>query len=133
MVVRLGNLFCNGLLLALGAGTALGNPTITNFTPTFGAWGDNVTIEGTGFSPGTLMVYFNGVQDTSARLTAPNAIQSRVPTNATTGPITVKVGTSSGSSLQDFTVIGPGPYITSFSPYVGSDGDTVMVQGAHFT
>src|SRR5207302_5463774 len=32
-----------------------------------------------------------------------------------------------------FTVIGAGPYITSFSPISGSPGQTVLIDGVHFT
>src|SRR5690349_17144351 len=98
---------------------------VTSFYPPLGATGDQVTISGSGFYPGTLVVRFNGTQDPSAQATAADGstIMAKVPTNAISGPISVSVnGGPPASSAQDFTVIGPGPYVTNFSPYVGSAG-----------
>jgi hypothetical protein len=112
---------------------------ITSFDPVLGSPGDKVIISGSGFYTGigsTVAVWFNGVQDPTAQATAANGtiIQAKVPTNATTGPISVSVnGGPPAFSVQDFTVIGPGPYVTNFSPYVGSAGTVVTVQGVHFT
>jgi len=41
-------------------------------------------------------------------------------------------GGTPASSAQDFTVIGPGPYVTNFSPNVGSASTIVTIQGVHF-
>jgi hypothetical protein len=45
------------------------------------------------------------------------------------------VSTQSGTSNSpsSFTIIGPGPYITGFSPNIGGSGVTVTILGAHFT
>ncbi len=50
----------------------------------------------------------------------------------TTGPITVTVAGSSVSSVADFTVVGPGPYITTYSPKYGAEGNSVILYGVHF-
>src|SRR6185295_16778420 len=74
------------------------------------------------------------VQDPTAAATLADGTQiaARVPAGATTGPISVSVnGGPPASSAQDFIVIGPGPYITSFSPSAGSAGTTVIVDGVH--
>ena len=108
--------------------------TVSSFTPQFGTTGDIVTIQGSGFSPGTLVVRFNGTQDTTAAATGPGTISAKVPPGATSGPISVQVnGGTPASSLQDFTVIGPGPYITGFSPAIGAAGDMITITGAHFS
>lgn len=93
---------------------------ISDFSPKFGAAGDIVYIYGSGFPMDyttTLVVKFNGVRDTTAQSTAANGtiIQATVPAGATTGPISVQYNGSQASSLQDFVVIGPGPYVDSFS------------------
>ncbi len=113
--------------------------SITSFTPTYGAAGDPgyISIYGTGFYPGTLDVRFNGVQDPTAAATLADGtlIQARVPAGAPLGPgrIRIRVGSSDwAESREDFTVIGPGPYVHSFSPAGGSAGTLVTLTGAHF-
>lgn len=128
---------CAAALLG-GAGQLFAAPVISSFTPTFGASSDpsGVIITGNGFRPGTLVVRFNGVQDTTAVATAADGtqIQARVPAGATNGanPIFVSVNGLGTYSSQDFTVIGSGPYISSFSPNIGGSGAAVMINGAHF-
>src|SRR5438552_6675322 len=127
--------FITALLLCAGV-HPLWAVSVTSFSPPLGGVGDQVTINGSGFYPGTLVVRFNGTQDPTAQATADNGtvIQARVPTGATPGPISVSVnGGAPASSAQDFTVIGPGPYITNFSPYVGSATTPVLIDGVHFT
>ena len=115
--------------------------SVTSFSPTLGSAGDQVTIYGSGFptsNPQNLVVKFNNVQDTTAQSTAADGtiIMARVPAGAPlgSGPISVQVnGGTAAMSAQDFTVIGPGPYVTNFSPYVGSASTLVTIQGVHFT
>src|SRR5262245_63446074 len=113
------------LLLVLSPGVLMA-ASISSFTPTIGGVGDQVKIEGSGFNPGpsgTLVVRFNGVLDSTAIPIDANGtiIQAQVPPGATNGPISVSVnGGAPAFSTTDFTVIGPGPYITNFTPYAGS-------------
>ncbi len=126
------------VLAALWMGLALSSfaaVNVASFSPGYGAVGDVVMIYGSGFYPGTLTVKFNGVQDPTAQATAADGtvIQAAVPAGATTGPITVKVNNSSGSSLTNFIIIGPGPYVQSFDPYSGAAGSTlVRITGKRF-
>jgi len=128
---------CASALLS-GAGQLSASPVITSFTPAFGASSDPsyISISGSGFYPGTLVVKFNGVQDLAAAATVADGtqIQAHVPAGATNGanPIFVSVNGVGTYSAQDFTVIGPGPYITDFSPTNGSSGTAVTINGAHF-
>jgi len=82
------------------------------------------------------VVRFNGVQDFTAFANAADGtmILATVPAGAPLGanPISVSVNGDSASSLQDFTVIGPGPYITGFSPPSGGGGTHVTINGVHF-
>jgi large repetitive protein len=111
--------------------------TISSFDPTFGQPGvTSVTISGSGFLNAT-SVSFHGtpcptgtwqVSDQSG-----TQIIAYVPSGATTGPITVTKPGGSGTSVDTFTVIGPGPYISDFSPTNAAVGTTVTINGAHFT
>ena len=85
--------FCFALLLFSCAANA--GPVVSSFTPAFGSASDPgyITINGSGFYPGTLVVKFNGVQDTGAAATAADGtvIQAHVPVGAPkgSGPIFV--------------------------------------------
>jgi uncharacterized repeat protein (TIGR01451 family) len=107
--------------------------TVSSFSPTVGGINDQVTITGSGFFPGSLAVRFNGVLDPTAATADGIRIQARVPAGASNGPISVSVsGGPPAFSAEDFTVIGPGPYVTNFSPYTGSANTLVTVEGLHF-
>jgi hypothetical protein len=80
-------------------------PTVTSFTPASGVQWETVTITGTNFSA-TLadnIVKFNGVAATVSASTA-TSITTVVPTDATTGTITVEVGGKSATSTTSFRV-----------------------------
>ncbi len=81
-------------------------PSITSFTPTSGAVGATVTITGANFSTvvSENIVKFN---NTAATVTAATATQitTTVPTGATTGKITVQVGTQTATSTDDFEIL----------------------------
>ena len=76
---------------------------VASFTPTSGSVGSSVTISGSGFT-GATDVSFNG---TSASFTVDNdgQITVTVPVGATSGPITVSVGSCSGVSAASFTIV----------------------------
>jgi len=80
-------------------------PVVTSFTPTSGAVGTSVTITGTNFdnTPGNTTVKFNGVFAPLTSNTATTIIVP-VPPTATTGPISVSVGSLTGISANNFTV-----------------------------
>src|SRR5215472_14375432 len=110
---------------------------ITSFDPTYGASTDPqyIQINGSGFLGPNLVVRFNGTQDPTAQATAADGtiIMARVPSGATTGPISVQVnGGPIASSVESFIVIGPGPYVDSISPTNGSALTRVTLTGAHF-
>jgi hypothetical protein len=116
----------------VSCGTAFGQ-SVSDFFPSLGAPGEAVTILGNGFA-NPVEVRFGGVRDMTAQATTTMQIQARVPSGAVSGQISVKVGTGDPvSSLNDFTVIGPGPYVTGFSPGSGGANITVAIGGVHFT
>jgi RHS repeat-associated protein len=105
-------------------------PSITSFTPTSGAVGTSVTINGSNFT-GATSVKFNG---TSASFTVNTSIKvtATVPSGATTGPISVTSVTGTGTSATSFTVTAL-PSITSFTPTGGPVGTVVTITGTSFT
>jgi hypothetical protein len=90
----------NGIVQGGGAA-----PTITSFAPTAGPVGTTVTITGTNLT-GATSVKFNGVSATITSNTA-TQIVTKVPTGATTGPITVTTAGGTATSATNFTVTGP--------------------------
>ncbi|MCK6500896.1 MAG: IPT/TIG domain-containing protein, partial [Nitrospira sp.] len=105
-------------------------PRITEFTPLTGGPGTLVTISGNNFGTGTgrgnvTNVSFNG-RPTQFQITGINQLLAVVPTNATTGPITLINEAGSGTTLVSFQVPA---VIASFSPTNGMPGDPVEIRG----
>ncbi|MEO5802352.1 MAG: IPT/TIG domain-containing protein [Verrucomicrobiota bacterium] len=111
--------------------------SISGFTPMFCSTNEFVQITGSGFSaaipPAVTNVIFSNNKSVRVTPTADNQINVVVPFGATTGPIQVKKGASIVTSVDDLTVIGTEPYITSFSPTSGASNTVVTVNGVHFT
>jgi len=110
--------------------------TITDFSPTEGTVGTEVTINGFGFlaTPSANDVRFNSV--TAAVLSATvNQLVVEVPLGATTGPLTVSNATNGlATGAQDFVVSQDNPpSITSFSPGIGVIGTSVTIVGTAFS
>ena len=107
-------------------------PTITSFTPSSGQIGAAVTITGTNFSiiPANNVVKFN---NTTAIVTAstPNTLSTTIPAGATTGTITVAIGTQSATSATSIIITSPN--IASFNPISGAIGTTVTITGTNFS
>lgn len=130
--------FFVSLLIVLAGTSRLLGQSITSFSPMFGSSNDLtfVDINGSGFSGGTLVVKFGNAQDMSAGATSDTHIQARVPSTAPLGQCLISVSKNGGApalSPDYFTVIGPGPYVTNFTPISGTVGTTVTIGGTHFT
>lgn len=87
-----------------------GAPFISGFTPTIGTANDNVTITGLNFetTPGANKVSFNGHLSTVSTATA-TALQTVVPSSATSGRIAVTTPNGRATSTGDF-FVPPSPY-----------------------
>jgi hypothetical protein len=116
-----------------------GTPTISGFTPsTGGPVNTYVKIAGTFFSTDASKntVKFNGTPATLISVTK-SEIVTLVPVGATSGKITVTVGTGTASSPSDFAVSNgvPTPVISGFSPTSGNgiDADSVTISGYNFS
>ena len=80
-----------------------GAPTITSFSPGSGAVGWTVTLMGTNFT-GTTGVSFNGTPATTFWATSDTQLNVKVPSGATSGPITVTNTTGTASSSSSLAV-----------------------------
>lgn len=107
--------------------------TITGFTPASGTSGVPVTITGTNF--GELIdaaeIRINNVLVTDILSYSDNQIVVRVPQNAGTGPVSVKVWTHTKATATNFEYL-TGAQVTSISPSTGSAGDRVIISGTSF-
>jgi hypothetical protein len=99
-------------------------PTITSFSPTAGAIGSTVVINGGNFFSSTT-VKFNGTT-ASATITSTTQISATVPTGATTGPIEVSTTNGSFTTSSNF-LTGSGAVITGFSPTLGTTNPPTSV------
>lgn len=106
-------------------------PTIASFTPTSGAAGSSVTINGTGFTCSTL-VSFVGQATAILAVESDTRIVATVPDGAMTGPISVNTPHGNVTSTGTFTVSsGSPPTISSFAPTTGLPGTSVTVTGTN--
>ena len=112
------------------------NPAIGTLSPPSGAIGATVTLTGSGLAaPGvTTQVFFSGIAANVSTASSTN-VTVQVPTNATSGPVTVEVGGIPSNSL-DFTIEQP-PSIGSLSSNQGPfmpDGSigTLTITGSGF-
>jgi uncharacterized repeat protein (TIGR01451 family) len=115
--------------LPIGSG-----PYISSVSPTFGATNDTgIFISGVHLT-NALSVTFGGVAAGPPSRSADGySLTVTVPYGAKSGPVAV---TSSGGGVSNgpnFLVIGPGPYITGFTPVTGGAGTVVNVSGRFFT
>ncbi|NTX01681.1 IPT/TIG domain-containing protein, partial [Myxococcus sp. CA040A] len=107
-----------------------------DFAPNEGPPGGEVTLTGSGFSttPANNTVRFNGV---AAVVTAASEqrLVVTVPAGATTGTVSVEVGSVTATSHEDFVVLAPvpAPIISGFSPSGGPVGTTVTITGSNFS
>jgi YD repeat-containing protein len=115
---------------------AQGSLAILNIVPQRGSPNSTVTIYGQNFSSSAAgdTVMFNGVAATVISASSTTLVV-QAPNGVTTGPVSVAVGGNTVTSgTLDFTVPNL-PTITSMSPAVGYDGQTVTVnvQGTNLT
>jgi hypothetical protein len=114
--------------------TTAAPPTISSFSPKSGPVGTAVQINGSGFVAGATAVQFNGVSASPVTVNSQGTrIDTKVPTGATTGKITVTTPGGTDTSKASFTVTIPAPTISSFSPTSGRTGTAVTITGTSFT
>ncbi len=122
-----------GCWAALTAGAAEpSGPQITSLSPTSGLVGTLVTIHGHNLFEVT-GIEFNGVAaPVYGALADGTAVQTEVPRNATSGPVTVLTPYGAASSPEAFQVLEAGaPVVTDFSPASGPVGTSVTLAGSN--
>ena len=91
-------------------------PTISGFTPSSGAVGTSVTINGSNFGASPV-AKFNGTTAASSVNAGGTQITATVPAGASSGKITVEVaGQTTATSATDFTVVAVGAPSVTVSP-----------------
>jgi hypothetical protein len=118
----------SGSASSSAAFTVIKPPTISSLSPTSGAVGSKVTINGSNFG-GTTAVSFNGVS-ASFTVTSNTMISATVPNGATTGKVSVTNPAGSATSATSF---GIKPGISSFAPAAGLPNSSVVITGTSFT
>ncbi|MBB3057753.1 photosystem II stability/assembly factor-like uncharacterized protein [Mucilaginibacter gotjawali] len=116
-----------------GTGSITGftqTPVIDSFTPSAGAGGTIISINGSGFSTVTALTIGgvaaqSFVADSAGHITA-------VAGAGGTGVITITTPSGNYSSTATFTYYYP-PAVTSFAPLNGPAGATITVNGGHFS
>lgn len=108
-------------------------PIITGLSPDSGRLGTEVTITGANFmsNPASNSVRFNGVS-ANVVVATPTRIQTKVPTGATTGSITVTTVGGQALSPGDFRVIHPGRFWEVTESGTGSSLASVTWLGTQF-
>ncbi len=109
----------------------LSAPLVTAISPTSGGPGTQVTLTGVRFT-GTESVRFNMTLAKDITVVSETVLTVIVPSNATTGPVTVSNSAGSGTSTNTFTIVEV-PQIQEFVPAIGKSGDPVVILGKRFT
>ena len=107
------------------------NPVVTSISPSSGAVGTQVQINGSGFGAPqpTSTITFNAAV-ASVVSWSDTQIIATVPSAAKSGPVFVIEGGVTGNKSVDFTV--PAPHISSISPTNGPVGTPVTIDGTGF-
>jgi large repetitive protein len=107
-------------------------PVIKSFSPRLGRDGfTDVTIEGINFT-GVTGVGFNGKPVTGISSPAQGQLLVRVPSGATTGPITITNASGVGTSSTPFQVT-LAPIVEWFNPVLGGPGTPVTIAGVNLS
>lgn len=106
--------------------------TVSAVSPFSGTSGNIVTLTGTNFGnyQQAAKIYFNGVLANEILSYSDTSVTVRVPQNAGTGPIKVKVWTNTFET-SDFEYV-TGATISSVSPTSGNVGDQIQISGQGF-
>jgi RHS repeat-associated protein len=108
------------------------NPVISSVSPPSGEGGGQVTLNGSGFggSQGFSTVQFNGTSAGTAYAWSDTSITVKIPSGATTGPVTVTEDGITSNGVQ-FTVTSQFS-VTAISPAAGPVGTSVTITGTGF-
>jgi len=107
-------------------------PTITNFSPSAGAVGTQVTINGSGFgaTQGSGQVYLGTAAGVVSSWSDTQVVATVAP-GATSGPVQI-LQNGVFSNQFGFTVLGTPPQISAITPNSGPVGTVVSISGSGF-
>jgi hypothetical protein len=107
-------------------------PTVAVFSPVQGQAGTAVTIEGSGFT-GATKVLFSSF-DASFTVVSDTRIIATVPSGSTSGQLTIYAPSGYAGSSDSFSVLSTAaPTITGISPASGTSNTLVTIKGTGFT
>jgi len=110
-------------------------PYVTDLSPALGSTNDSIVLHGFHLTNANLTFPTVKFPGASPKQFNPNAsgtqLSGYVPVGATSGPVTVTTLAGTSTNVIGFTLVPPGPYVTSFSPVMGNAGDTVLIYGVH--
>jgi hypothetical protein len=107
------------------------DPKLNSFSPSSGAPGTRVELRGQNFKPDDLVML--GSQSLPIEKYASNSLIVTIPPSAVTGPFLIRnTRRVSYTSRQQFRVVAPAPYISSFSPSGGHPGTIVRITGGNY-
>lgn len=110
-------------------------PYVTDMTPALGSTNDAVVLHGFHLTNSNLTFPTVKFPGAAAKQFNPNAagtqLSGYIPAGATSGPVTVTTSAGTSTNAVGFTLVPPGPYVTSFSPGMGNAGDTILIFGVH--
>lgn len=106
--------------------------TVTSVSPSLGTSGNIITLTGTNFGNyvAAAKIYFNGVLADEILSYTDTSVTVRVPQNAGTGPIKIKVWTNTVTTANFEYLVGS--TITSVAPTSGNVGDKIVITGLGF-
>ena len=125
-------------LVPFGQASADTQPYIQNFSPSSGAIGSSVTVNGSGFTD-TSQVWVGNGHNAAFNVVDDSTLTLTVPDDGTSGQIAILNPSNASWSGTNFTVTGAGsigypqPYVQGFSPLSGTIGSSVTVTGSGFT
>lgn len=109
-----------------------GPPTISSFTPNVGTPGTWVTVSGTRFQ-NISSIRFNGIpvpiNQSTVQIFSTSQLRVRVPSNGSTGKISITNSTATATSASDFFFSLPTPSISRITPDSGFVGERIRIQG----
>jgi PKD repeat protein len=108
--------------------TYVRGPSVTGFSPTIGAPGGQVTINGLGFTGVTSVTL--ALVKASFTVESPTRITAVVPATGVSGKWRVTTPSGTATSAANFTV---SPSVTAFTPGRGPPGTRVTLAGTGFT
>ncbi|MEW1754564.1 IPT/TIG domain-containing protein [Streptomyces angustmyceticus] len=121
----------------VGAPDVPSPPVVTDLSPTFGAAGDTVTINGKDFSPDSKVDFGKFACADRDTVIDPSGLKITTKVPAGTGVVHVRVtntlGTSPAIAMSQFAYGGPAPVVVSgVSPTSGKVGTPVTINGSGF-